>query len=83
MSRCGSAVAHPWIRAHALGRDELAQRSVGRLVQEVGLGVGTHGWGAFGTVRRGASQHGEVHMLAAQVSNRISAVGHQNVVPGA
>lgn len=81
VSRCGFTVAHPRIRAHALARDGLAWKSAGWVVQKVGLGVGTHGRGAFRAVRRSASQQGQVHVLAAQVSDRISAVGHQNVVP--
>lgn len=76
-----AAAAHPRVRAHALAGDALAWTSAAGVIQKVRVRVGPHGWRAFWTVRRSTSQHGQVDMLAAQISDRISTVGHQNVVP--
>lgn len=81
VSQGGFAAAHPRVGAHALTGDGLAWGGAGGVIPKVRLRVGTHGWGAFGPVRWSISQPGQVDVLAAQISDRISTVGHQNVVP--
>lgn len=77
-----SVLAHIGNGEQALSRGGFDVPIVGRVIMEVWLRVGAHSEGGRRTLRGGAAYHGQVNMLATQVSDRIAAaVGHDDVVP--